>query len=320
MAKKIFLLSTICLIFISATTLFAQEKEASIIVIKSLDIEPYRIAFNGFRDALDKQGIKAKYIEYNLEGDGKGVRKNEMAQEINTKSYDLILAIGSGATTFAKDNVRDKPIVFSMVLNPVASGFISNMEAGKDTNITGASMDISIRKQFEIIKSSIRSLKRIVAFYNPKETEQVIPEARRAANSLGLSFETIPISYEKDIMNALSKLVPKQDLLWALADSKVYTPQNAQFIILETLRNGIPFIGISPAYVKAGALISFSCSYKENGQQAAGLVLRILHGENPSNLPVTTPEKIEISINANTAKHIQVQLPEEILKEATNIF
>jgi putative ABC transport system substrate-binding protein len=320
--KTSIILGTISCIFnfISPAVLFAQDKQATIIVIMSSGVEPYQIALKGFKDELAKQGIAANYNEYDLKGDSEEVDKDAVLQKLKVKSCDLILTVGSGATTFVKGKIEDKPVVFSMVLNPVASGFISTMEVGRNSNIAGASMDIPVKKQFSILKSSIPYLKRIVAFYNPRETEAVIRRAQSVAEEFNFSFEAIPISSEKDIINSLNKLTGKQDALWAVADSRVYTPQNTQFIILETLRSGIPFIGISSSFVKAGALISFSCNYRENGQQAAGLAVRILNGESPSNLAIATPEKIEISVNANTAKHIKVQLPENILKEAVNIF
>ena len=318
MLRKIFILILACL-FLSPLILFAENKAPAIIVIKSLDIEPYRLALEGFKQGLNSQGIKAKYIEYSLEGDG-SIQKEKIAQAFRDNTGDLILTIGSGATTFAKENFKDRPIVFSMVLNPVASGFVSSLSGGSGGNITGAAMDVPLRRQFEVIKSSIPEIKRVVTFYNPKETQALVPLVQGAALSEGLSFKAIPVNSEKDMMDSLKQLVSKQDMLFAIADSKVYTPQNAQFIILETLRNGIPFVGISSAYVKAGALLSFSCNFKENGEQAAGLAARILNGESPSKLSVAIPERIEIAINENTARHIQIKLPERILKEAAEVF
>jgi len=316
MLKKFLILIFICLFFYPSVT-SAADKDPTIVVIKSLDIEPYRAAFDSFRNALSRERVKARYLEYDL--DEGGQVKNKIAQDTKNGVYDLILTIGSGATIFAKENFKDKPIVFSMVLNPVASGFVSSM-SNSGGNITGAAMDVPLRRQFEVIKSGIPEARRVVIFYSPKETEALLPSVQSAAGSEGLSFKAIPVNSEKEMMDSLKQLVSKQDILFAIADSKVYTPQNTQFIILETLRNAIPFVGISAAYVKAGALISFSCNYKENGTQAAGLALRVINGESPAKLSITTPEKIEIAVNENTAKHIQVQLPERILKEAAEVF
>jgi len=319
MLRRILIFAGFFICLFSFSVVFAQQNAPVIVVIKSSDIEPYKIALNSFKDALAKQAIKAKFLEYDLEGNGSGVKKDQIVREINTNYFDIVLTVGSGATSFAKENFKDKAIVFCMVLNPAASGFINNFQGNSGLSITGAAMDIPIAKQFETIRSTIRGLKRIVAFYNPQETEEVIRRAQKAADSLGISFKAIPISGEKDIIASLSNL-NREDALWALADSKVYTPQNTQFIILETLRNGIPFIGLSPSFVKAGALLSFSSNYEENGEQAADLVIKILKGEKPADLPVSTPRRIDLSINANTAEHIKVEVPREILRQAVNIF
>ena len=121
MDKRIIL--SVLLMMIFACSAIAKESP-TIVVVKSLEISPYKLALNGFKEQLTNKGIKANYFEYNLEGDGKNLDKRRLVKEIFSKSPDFILTLGSGATIFAKDNLADFPVVFSMVLNPVASGFV----------------------------------------------------------------------------------------------------------------------------------------------------------------------------------------------------
>jgi len=297
---------------------YAQEAP-KIVVIKSLDIVPYKQAFSGFNKEFANRKIKPIYYEYNLEGDGEGANKSKIVNEIKSISPTLILTLGSGATNFAKENFKNVPVVFSMVLNPVASGIVSSLQSPGE-NITGAAMDIPIKEQFEIIKGAISRLGRIIVLYNPEETQAVISRAREVAQEMGIVLTPIPVSSEKDVVESLKKLTSDKDVLWAVADSVVYTPQNTQYIILETLRKGIPFMGISDSFVRAGALIALSCDYIDVGAQTADIAIKILDGQLPSAIPVSLPQKIQLSINMNTAKHINIQLPDSILKKAANIF
>ena len=82
------------------------------------------------------------------------------------------------------------------------------------------------------------------------------------------------------------------DALWSVADSTVFSPGSTKFILLHTLRNKIPFIGLSPAFVKAGALMALAADYQEVGTQCGELAVRVLSGYQPSSLPITMPEKI----------------------------
>jgi len=89
-----------------------------------------------------------------------------------------------------------------------------------------------------------------------------------------------------------------------------------EFIFLYTLRNKLPFMGLSPAFVKAGALMALAVDYQEVGAQCGGLAARILSGESPSSLPVTTPHKAILHINLKTAETIGIKIPAERLKGA----
>ncbi len=320
MSKKIFVFMAVFLLSFTGLAL-AQDGKTKIAVIKSLNISPYNVALEGFENTLSKKGLEDIELKvFDLEGNGKPADKAKISSDIKNDDFSLILTLGSGATVFAKDEFSHIPIVFSMVLNPVASGFVQSMKGNPGSNITGASMDIPIETQFKLLQENVKPLRRIVVFYSPRETEDVVTRAEKVANQLGIKFKSIPIANQKDIMQSLKGLVSKEDVLWGLADSIVYSPQTAQFIILETLRNKIPFMGVSSAFVKAGALIAPSCSYSDIGRQSAEIALRIINGENASVIPISVPDKIELSVNANTAKRIDIALPKDTLSKAANIY
>ncbi|MDP8260236.1 MAG: ABC transporter substrate-binding protein [Candidatus Gygaella obscura] len=320
MSKKIFIWGAMFFL-IFAGLVFAQDGKTKIAIIKSLNIKPYNVALDGFKATLSKKGFKnIEFKEFDLGGNGKAANKIKIISQIKNNNFDLILTVGSGSTVFAKNNFKQIPIVFSMVLNPVASGFIKSMKGNPGLNITGASLDIPIETQFKLLQDNVKSLKRIVVFYSPKETEDVVRRAEKVAKQLGFKFKAVPIATQKDIKRSLKDLISKEDALWGLADSTVYSPQTTQFIILETLRNKIPFMGVSSAFVKAGALIAPSCNYADIGRQSAEIALEIINGNNPSVIPISVPQKIELSVNANTAKRINIVLSKDTLNKASNIY
>jgi putative ABC transport system substrate-binding protein len=89
-----------------------------------------------------------------------------------------------------------------------------------------------------------------------------------------------------------------------------------EFIFLHTLRSKLPFMGLSPAFVKAGALLALAIDYQEVGTQCGGLAARILSGESPSALPITTPQKTILHVNLKTAETLGLKIPADRLKGA----
>ncbi len=77
---------------------------------------------------------------------------------------------------------------------------------------------------------------------------------------------------------------------------------------MHTIRERIPFMGLSETYVRAGALLALTSSYKENGRQGGALVLRVLEGESPAKIPISVPDKLEVVFNPLTAERLKLKL------------
>jgi putative ABC transport system substrate-binding protein len=96
----------------------------------------------------------------------------------------------------------------------------------------------------------------------------------------------------------------------------VFTPRSVDSILLLTLRDGIPFVGLSPSFVKAGALLSFSCDYADVGAQSAEQALEILGGKSTGDLPIVFPRKVSLYLNLNTARAINLEVSQKIQSES----
>lgn len=295
---------------------FASDKP-TIVAIKSQDNDPYNLALRGFRKALEERGIEVSITQFDIQA---GIEEGQkIILFVKENKPDLILTIGSIATEIISRGIQDIPIVFAMLLNPVASGLVRTMESS-GFNLTGASMDISIETQFEWIKKAVPGVRRIGVLYNPKETKPVIDEALKVAQQIGIELEIEEIHSEVDLPKSLEQLCRKIDVLWSVADSTVFSPQSSRFIILYTLQNQIPFIGLSPSYVKAGALLALSWDYEDIGKQSGEIAVKVLTGENPIDLPITRPRRVSLFINYRTAEQIGIKIPPDVLKKAKEII
>ena len=297
-------------LLLSAPVTLAKEL---MIALKSHEIEPYEIALKSFKETLKRKGYDLNVEELVLKEDPK--QKDRILSEIRRKNPLLIVTLGSAATTFISERIKETPVVFCMVLNPTASGFIRSMNASGN-NLTGASLDIPLEVQFEALRSIIPSLKKVGVVYSPQETGSVIQQASKVAKEMGLELVSIPINSEKEVPKAVRILDGKVDALWSVADSTVFSSGSTEFIILHTLRNGIPFMGLSPAFVKAGALMALAADYREVGIQCGELAVKVLSGDHPSSLPITMPQTITLYLNLKTAETIGLKIPPERMKGA----
>lgn len=243
----------------------------------------------------------------------------EAAKWIRKRKPSFVLAVGTTAALAAKKELMGIPIVFCMVLNPVSSGLVKYMKS-PGGSITGASLDIPLETQYKYIKMLIPDAKSIGVIYNPEETGILVQEAVRVAKAGNISLIAKAISSEREVPDAMKSMLDKVDILWSVADGTVFGPQSTQYILLTTLRARMPFMGLSPAFVKAGALMALSCDYADTGKQAAEIAMRILDGENPGDIPIAVPRRISLHINLRTAKHIGLNVPENAVELADEVI
>lgn len=71
--------------------------------------------------------------------------------------------------------------------------------------------------------------------------------------------------------------------------------------------------------VEQGALLSYGPEFRTIGAQAAKVVVKVLKGARPSELPIQTPEKIVLAINLTTAKTIGLKLPRYLVERADRL-
>jgi len=230
----------------------------------------------------------------------------------------VVLTIGSSATALAKENFEDLPIVFSAVKYPVLSGFVESVEQ-PGSNITGASLDIPTHIQFGYFRKILPDMKKIGVLYTDN-TVSLIPQAKVVARQLGLQLIALNVSTDKDLPQALDSLVSVVDGIWSVADPNLFNPKATRYILLNTVRKGIPFMGFSRYVVESGALCALDFDYKAVGFQAGGIANRIIAGEAPDSIQVTTADVIWFHYNEKTAKRINVAIPEELASVAKEVY
>lgn len=296
----------------------AAERTCNIAVVKSWDLPEYNTALEGFFDVMAKEKIKCDTTFYNLKGKVEDL--DELAKQIRESKPDVIVTVGSRATSVISEKFDDIPIVFIMVLYPVASEFVPSM-SNPGRNLTGAAMDVPIERQFRTLSEIVPKLRRIGVLYSPEETMPVIEEARRVAKSMNLELLAEEIHTESDVPDALKRLDKRNmDALWSVADGKVFSHPSTRYIIKYVVRRGIPFMGPHGGFVRAGALVALTADYRDCGRQAGEIIVRILNGTNPSGIAVATPRTVKMGLNLQVASHIRLKIPQKIIDSASEVI
>jgi len=305
-ARRRGVLAAVLLVTISAPALAAP----TVAVIKSGTITPFDRATRKIVATLRQSPVKPEVLTFDLDDDEANSRA--VLARVRGAKPDLIMTVGSAATESALAGSSTEPIVFSMVLYPEESGLLR----AHRQRLTGASLDIPPDVQFTYVRRLLPAVRRVGVLFDPAETGAVIEGARGAASKHGLTLVEKAVDEGDDVVAALRNLMARVDVVWTVADGRVLTPQTTPALILASLRQRMPLIGLSVAHVRAGALAALYCDYEDVGDQAATLALRVLKGESPANLPVTHPRRIGLALNLLTAEHLGLDVPPDVASEA----
>ena len=274
---------------------FSKDKA---IIIKSQDLSAYNNVVEGFKRECVDNNITISAI-YNL--DGKMEVGREMLRKIKKKDPDIILTIGVLATTLAKEEIKDIPILFCMVINHERFQL-------EESNITGISNEIAIESQIKGYQTLLDSLRNIGVIYDPSNTGNIIDNAVQQMKDAGINLIRHKITSSKMVGEALHDLIGKIDALWILPDRTVVTKESFNLIKSTTLKNKIPMLCTTDVFVKSGALMAVFSDYGEIGRQAAQLVSKILQLSSVNSLGIVYPDTFKLAINSLTAQKLGLKI------------
>ena len=82
----------------------------------------------------------------------------------------------------------------------------------------------------------------------------------------------------------------------------------------------LPVISSTSEYAEAGALIAYGPDVGYTFRQASAYVARILKGASPSDLPFEQTTKLKLVVNLETARRLDVTIPQSILLRADRLM
>lgn len=294
----------------------APESIVQALILKSGDDEIYSIAEKALSRRLAELGFRDKVnvrlIGYTLQ------RNNNDAAAINRAKPDVVLAMGTDAALAAKNAETTAPMVFAMVLDPVALGLVESIEK-PNRNATGVSLQAPPIRQFQLLRDILPEAKKIGALYNPNDatSARLIEAGRQDAAKLG--FELVSATAKSNVQESLAQL-GEVDAFWLIPDVTVAAPTPYATILAWCDKIKAPILAFAETFVRRGSLCAIGVQFEDQGALAAKQLARVLSGESPAELPVLKPERFHVSFNLKSAKSLGVAIPSSLLDLADEVI
>ncbi|MDX8410783.1 MAG: ABC transporter substrate-binding protein [Mariprofundaceae bacterium] len=285
----------------------ASAKEVAVLL--DSHVRPYVEALVGFQQ-VSKASIKI----YERSEDGDASDELALVESIRTRSPDHILVLGEESMLAIAGKVTDIPVLYCMVLNP-------EEKLSQDMhNLTGVSMNVPPDKQMEVLSLLVPSAKKIGVLYDPEEVEHFIQAGRVATTKYRLQLEAQAVSSSIQAVQEAKAMMSRIDAFWMVPDRTVTTIDLVKYLLFNARKQGIPLIGVSEKYVRAGSLFAFTAENEALGRQAAEMSNLLLNGSGPRDLPPQMARDVKLSINSKVAKSLGLVIPQRLLNEASRVY
>jgi putative ABC transport system substrate-binding protein len=259
-------------------------------------------------------------IEYRYAG-GRSERIPELASELVREGVKLIVVRGATVMRHLRGSTANVPLVMAASgLDPVKVGWAVSF-ARPGGLITGLTLltDELVGKQLEILRETLPVLSTVGVLGNP-DSGVSIDTAQQYARTLGVTSRVSRVRRPAEIDGAFRAMkAARVEAVVVLADLLVLEANQAQVVALAAASR-LPCIYWLKSYVEVGGLMSYGTDLVDIHRQSARYVDRILKGARPGDLPIEEPTKLELVINAKTARALGLTISPSLLLRADRII
>lgn len=279
--------------------------------------------YDGVRQGLLAAGFGCDFVERRGEADP--ARAAAALGELRTERCDLVLALGTEAALLADRELRDVPVVFAAVTNPVAAGLLPDWQAS-GRRLCGASNWIDPASVLDVFRLAVPGLRRLgmlrcktSGVVSAAEFESMRQHLLSQPQRQLELFEAVA-SDDGGIEQATNELLGRGvDAIWIPIDIVVY--QNIPLIERSIGGARVPLVSTAATAVRRGAMVGTAVDYRLHGRRAAAMILDVVRdGRDPATLPVDRMRSSLVIVNLAAARRNGIELPLSLLALADELI
>jgi putative ABC transport system substrate-binding protein len=253
---------------------------------------------------------------------GNAADNRKYAAELVALAPDVILAVGSISVGAFLQATRTVPIVFTIVPDPVGSGFVDSLSR-PGGNATGfMQFEFSLcGKWLELLKEIAPGTTRAAVLRDPAIPVGIAQFAiiQAVAPAVGAEVSPLNMSGAAEIERDVAAFARSPNGGLVLTSCPLSEVHRDLIITLAT-RYKLPAVYFERHFITGGGLVSYGPNFVDQFRQAAGYVDRILKGAKPADLSVQAPTKYELVINLKTAKALGLAIPPSVRARADEVI
>lgn len=256
---------------------------------------------------LEASGKSVEITTENANGDSTAL--STILSNCKAEGVDLVVPIATSTAQSAKAvfDGDGTPIVFAAVSDPAAAGL-----TGDDCQyITGVSNNIPAAEIVKLIFNFQPDCRKIGFLYTSSEANSVstINAAKAYCDQEGIAYEEVSIANLSELQTAAETLISRGvDALYTGNDNSIASAMATYTDVAYAA--GIPVYCGADSMVADGGFATIGVNYVQLGEQVADMVLKILDGAAPADLPYETLSDYAKFVNLQAASRFGADFPD----------
>ena len=236
----------------------------------------------------------------------------QMITKLKATKPAVMVAMTTPVAQFAKHNVKDIPLIFNVITDPVEVGLLVDPNKSQD-NMTVTSDKQNIGLFLEFVKKLIPNATRIGVLYATSEANDaaLVKMLGNAGAKEGIQVVAVPVDQPRDIPMRMQRFRDQVDFIYVGTSGPIQP--SLPVIVAEADKMMIPVFNVSEEAVQNNqAVASFGVDYLQIGKNTGDMIAKLLNGGKI--LPPLYPEAIEHHgfISRKKAEYFGIKIPEDL--------
>jgi putative tryptophan/tyrosine transport system substrate-binding protein len=275
-----------------------------------------RGVLDGLKEAGLVEGRDYRYTIRNAQGDMATVSG---LVDAAARESDLLITFSTPTLQAAMQRVKQLPIVFNYVGDPIAAGAGTTNESHRP-NVTGTYLVGAYDQMLPLIRNYLPNARVLGTVYVPAEVNMVSQKEvmEKAARHEGFELRAVAANAPGEIADAALALVAgRVDAICQLPGN--LTASGFPAIAQAARRARVPIFGFMSSQAR-DSVLTLARDYYDSGREAAKLAARIMRGESPARLPFMGMSDVQIVVNHAAARAVGLTSPAAVVAKAQQVI
>lgn len=305
----------------TALVMPAKAEDVTVAVTAIVEHPALDAVRDGVKEALSQAGYKeGENLTFLYESaQGNPGTAAQIARQFVGEEPTVIVPISTPSAQAVISSTRDIPVVFTAVSDPVGAQLVKDMDK-PGGNVTGISDMSPVADHVALIKEITPDAKSIGFIYNTAEANSVstLAALKEEAAKAGLEVIESVATKSAEVQGAARALVGRADVIYIPTDNTIVSAFEAAVGVAEEAK--LPLYAGDTDSVARGALAALGFNYFDVGRQTGDVVVRVLKGEAPGEIPVKVAAGTDLVINKSAAGKMGVTFSDAVLSRANKVI